>query len=77
MVFAALTGTPCIVLDNCDHKVQGVYDWLKQNRYILYLDNAAALPSALQKIEPMLSVRHKYDFSSVRAGFDRLAELLQ
>lgn len=77
MVFAALTGTPCIVLDNCDHKVQGVYDWLKQNRYILYLDNAAALPSALQKIEPMLSVRHKCDFSSVRAGFDRLAELLQ
>lgn len=77
MVFAALTGTPCIVLDNCDHKVRGVYDWLKQNRYILYLDNAAALPSALQKIEPMLSVRHKCDFSSVRAGFDRLAELLQ
>lgn len=77
MVFAALTGTPCIVLDNCDHKVRGVYDWLKQNQYILYLDNAAALPSALQKIEPMLSVRHKCDFSSVRAGFDRLAELLQ
>ena len=77
MVFAALTGTPCIVLDNCDHKVRGVYDWLKQNRYILYLDHAAALPSALQKIEPMLSVRHKCDFSSVRAGFDRLAELLQ
>lgn len=77
MVFAALTGTPCIVLDNCDHKVRGVYDWLKQNRYILYLDHAAALPSALQKIEPLLSVRHKCDFSSVRAGFDRLAELLQ
>lgn len=77
MVFAALTGTPCIVLDNCDHKVRGVYDWLKQNRYILYLDNAAALPSALQKIEPLLSVRHSCDFSSVRAGFDRLAELLQ
>lgn len=65
------------MLDNCDHKVRGVYDWLKQNRYILYLDNAAALPSALQKIEPLLSVRHRCDFSSVRAGFDRLAELLQ
>lgn len=77
MVFAALTGTPCVVLDNCDHKVQGVYEWLKQNQYILYLDNASALPSALQKIEPMLSQQHHFDASAVRAGFTRLVELLQ
>lgn len=77
MVFAALTGTPCIVLDNCDHKVRGIYEWLKQNKYILYLDNATALPSTLRRIEAMLSLPHGFDFSAAHADFARLAELLQ
>lgn len=37
MVFAAITGTPCIVLGNNHHKVSGTYEWLKELDYIEYV----------------------------------------
>lgn len=34
MIFAAITGTPCLVLDNVSGKVAGVYNWIKELDYI-------------------------------------------
>ena len=38
MLFAAITGTPCIALGNSSGKVKGVYDWLTHLDYIQYVD---------------------------------------
>lgn len=39
MIFCAITGTPCIALDNSNHKVKNVYnDWLKKYKYIRVID---------------------------------------
>lgn len=35
MIFAALTGTPCIAFDNVSKKVSGVYQWIKKLEYIV------------------------------------------
>lgn len=37
MVFAAITGTPCLVLGNNHHKVYGTYEWLKHLDYIRFV----------------------------------------
>lgn len=37
MVFAAITGTPCIVFGNSHHKVVGTYKWLEKLRYIKFV----------------------------------------
>lgn len=37
MVFSVLTNTPCIVIDNCNYKVRGVYEWINQYKNILYV----------------------------------------
>lgn len=37
MVFAAITGTPCIALGNNHYKVSGTYEWLKELDYIEYV----------------------------------------
>lgn len=37
MIFAAITRTPCIVLSNSNHKVEGVYEWIKELDYIIFL----------------------------------------
>ena len=37
MVFCAITGTPCIVLGNNHHKVEGTYEWIKHLDYIKYV----------------------------------------
>lgn len=39
MVFAALTGTPCIALSNCNYKVRGIYEWIENNKYIKYVED--------------------------------------
>jgi len=36
MVFAAITGTPCIATGNYNHKVSGVYEWICGLDYIEY-----------------------------------------
>lgn len=39
MVFAAITGTPCVAFDNSSKKVSGVYEWIKYLDYITVVDN--------------------------------------
>ncbi len=34
MIFAAITGTPCLALDNKSKKVSGVYEWISELNYI-------------------------------------------
>ena len=39
MIFSAITGTPCIVLNSKSHKITGCYEWIKHLDYItLYKD---------------------------------------
>lgn len=34
MIFCAITGTPCITINNLSSKVSGVYEWIKDLQYI-------------------------------------------
>ncbi|WP_022772816.1 polysaccharide pyruvyl transferase family protein [Butyrivibrio sp. AE2015] len=38
MLFAAITGTPCIAFDNETGKVGGVYEWIKDLNYVFFSD---------------------------------------
>lgn len=41
MISCALTGTPCIAFNNISGKIQGVYEWIKDLDYIMYLHEAS------------------------------------
>ena len=49
MVFSAITGTPCIAIDNQSKKVGGTYEWIKELKYILYLDDPEQIISSIEK----------------------------
>ena len=53
MVFAAITGTPCVAFDNFNGKVRGTYAWIKYLPYIEYAENVdhalAIIPKLLDK----------------------------
>lgn len=34
MIFAAVTGTPCVAVPSCDHKIPGTYRWLEKLPYV-------------------------------------------
>lgn len=62
MVFAALTNTPCVVLSNYNHKIIGVYDWIKTLPYICFAKNVDEIPSRLKELKD-LNGEGRYDYS--------------
>ena len=50
MIFAAITGTPCIVFDNVSKKISGVYRWIQTLDYIKLVNNLSEFDIALQNV---------------------------
>lgn len=51
MLFSALAGTPCLVLNNENKKVEGVYQWIKNLPYIQFIDDLSTLEASLIKLK--------------------------
>lgn len=75
MVFAALTGTPCVAVGNCNGKVKGVYEWIKELPYVVYLDNILKIEEALDEIN--LEKSYTYEYGLVECKFELLFEQLK
>jgi pyruvyl transferase EpsI len=50
MIFSAITGTPCIVLDSKSPKVRGCYEWIKNLEYIKFADSIDMIPEVYKTI---------------------------
>lgn len=50
MIFAVITKTPCIVLSNYNHKVKGVYNWIKELNYIEFLEDINDIEEKCNKL---------------------------
>lgn len=55
MIFSAITGTPCIALDNKSKKISGVYKWLEGLEYIVFCKD----------IKDIKKIIHKIDFTKI------------
>jgi pyruvyl transferase EpsI len=76
MIFAFITGTPCIVLPNSNHKIKGTYDdWLADCNFITLLSNVD-LTTAGQIIATYLSPRFKSNYAELRVEFTALKQYL-
>ena len=74
MVFAALTGTPCVVLGNYNHKVKSTYEWISYLPYIRYADS---LEEAERILPELLTLGEgKFDNAPLIPFFDQLAEIV-
>lgn len=50
MVFSAITGTPCIALDNISHKVYGAYQWLSYLPYLRFCSSIDEVEDAAKEL---------------------------
>ena len=48
MIFCAITGTPCVVLNSKSPKVLGCYAWIKDLPYIRFCDDAGKIAQIYQ-----------------------------
>lgn len=71
MIFAYLTKTPCIVIGNYNHKVESEYEWLKESKYIDFLDSISAESVELAANRVLYAQK---ELSNLNEKFDALRE---
>ena len=74
MIFAAVTETPCIVLNSRSHKIRGCYEWLKELGYIRFMNDINNVPDA---IEALKAVKPLYDCSAIIKAMEPLYKTLK
>lgn len=75
MVFAAITGTPCIVFSNYNHKVRGTYEWIKYLSYIRYAESSTDVEKYLPELLAMENC--EYDNTPLLPYFEKLSEVVK
>lgn len=75
MLFAAISGTPCIAFGNSNGKVKGVYEWIKDNEYIRYMEDAKAFSNILKDLD--LNKKYRYENVNIKKAFEPLLEELK
>lgn len=75
MIFATITNTPCIALGNINGKVKGVYEWVKSNKFVIYVENNQEFIKALEKLD--LNRSYKYDYQIIDDKFFILKNVLK
>lgn len=75
MIFAAITGTPCIAIDNATSKVKNVYKWLEHIEYIKFIEGGKV---QMEDIECMFSRGHNlYDNTGIWAKQLELSNIVK
>lgn len=71
MIFCAITGTPCIVLNSKSPKVKGCYEWVQHLEYIRFVEDVSQISQVYQQI-PDKSFR--YDETHLKKYYQELSE---
>ena len=71
MIFCAITGTPCLVVDSKSPKVRGCYEWISNLEYIRFVDNVSDIVEEYRKIP---QTQHRFDNADLQPYYAELAE---
>ncbi len=75
LVFAAITGTPCIAFANCNHKVKGTYEYLKSLPYVAFAETIDEFETALNRL---IEIENKeYDNTCLESYFKNMESIIK
>ncbi len=75
MLFSAITNTPCIAFGNSTGKTKGVYEWVKNNEYIKFVNDLTEFEIALNLLD--INKVYKYDLKKAKKDFKKLYEYFE
>lgn len=75
MIFSAITGTPCVALDNVSHKVSQGYEWIRHIPNIRVAASADEVPDLLNVVLEAGSCR--YNRTPLDPYFDQIKAAIQ
>ncbi len=73
MIFCAVTGTPCILINSMSPKVRGSYEWVKDLGYIKFAEDPLAISELFHSIPRRI---HSYDNSKLLPYYDKLYSII-
>lgn len=76
MLFAAITSTPCIAIDNLTRKVSGVYEWIEYLPYISLCEDIDEINKSMEKFVLCKDKLYKYDNENLTCYYDEIAEII-
>ena len=62
MIFAIITGTPCIVFDNYNHKIRGTYEWIKDLTYIQHVSSIEEVEKIFPELIDMKNCKYEENY---------------
>lgn len=78
MIFATITGTPCVALNNSTGKIKGVYDlWFKEIPYIKFVEKVSEItPELIEGMKNLPPQKYNPDmfetyWNEIRLAFDK------
>lgn len=71
MIFCAITGTPCIVIDSKSPKLRGCYEWVKHLSYIRFANSPEDIPKQYNTIP---NAPHYYNNSHLTHYYQSLVK---
>ena len=78
MIFAVITGTPCIVFGNYNHKVEKSYEWFKELPYIHFVAEHEEIKNLDNEIERLLNLdAQEYNNDYSKKIFDKVFEEIE
>ena len=63
MIFAAITSTPCIAMGNYNHKIKSSFEWLKDQKYIKFLEDIDSLEEAIIELKNYKNSQYNNEFA--------------
>ena len=75
MIFAAITGVPCIAFNNSTGKVKGVYQWIKELPYIYYIETGDEFENCLDNVANPDT--YSYNAEIMRKELGKMAERIR
>lgn len=69
MIFAAITGTPCIALSNYNQKVKGTYQWIKDLDYIKFAESQKEISKYLKELKDNRTFKYNNYYSEYEEIF--------
>ena len=62
MIFALITETPCIALDNVSRKVSGTYEWIQDVPYIRVVNSVDEIPKVMAELNVDKKYKNNYKY---------------
>ncbi len=69
MIFAAISGTPCIVIDSKSPKLRGCYEWIRELEYVKFCDDISMFEDVYNSLP---KGPQKYDNSHLMPYYEQL-----